>query len=141
MLIHKKRSNELRINPSLLKALPFIANVYFRKTLTMKNTKQNNHSKPNNNQPDDTDAKIRSLSRYVDYLYYQDPIGTVVGIVLIILTAPIWYPIGLLIKYRQLVVVSILVLAMTQCSIKTYDLYVDKDERESVLIKSNQTKD
>lgn len=107
----------------------------------MKNTKQNNRSKPNNNQPDDTDAKIRSLSRYVDYLYYRDPIGTVVGIVLIILTAPIWYPIGLLIKYRQLVIVSILVLAMTQCSIKTIDLYVGKDERESVLIKSNQTKD
>lgn len=102
---------------------------------------QNNRSKPNNNQLDDTDAKIRSLSRYVDWLYYQNPIGTVVGIVLIILTAPIWYPIGLLIKYRQLVVVSILVLVMTQCSIKTYDLYVDKDERESVLIKSNQTKD
>ena len=109
----------------------------------MSNRKNNQsfHHEPNNNQPDDTDAKIRSLSRYVDWLYYQDPIGTVVGIVLIILTAPIWYPIGLLIKYRQLVIVSILVLVMTQCSIKTIDLYVDKDERESVLIKSNQTKD
>lgn len=109
----------------------------------MSNRKNNQsfHHEPNNNQPDDTDAKIRSLSRYVDWLYYQDPIGTVVGIVLIILTAPIWYPIGLLIKYRQLVIVSILVLAMTQCSIKTIDLYVGKDERESVLIKSNQTKD
>ena len=109
----------------------------------MSNRKNNQsfHHEPNNNQPDDTDAKIRSLSRYVDYLYYRDPIGTVVGIMLIILTAPIWYPIGLLIKYRQLIVVSILVLAMTQCSIKTIDLYVGKDERESVLIKSNQTKD
>lgn len=109
----------------------------------MSNRKNNQsfHHEPNNNQPDDTDAKIRSLSRYVDWLYYRDPIGTVIGIVLIILTAPIWYPIGLLIKYRQLVIVSILMLAMTQCSIKTYDLYVDKDERESVLIKSNQTKD
>lgn len=109
----------------------------------MSNRKNNQsfHHEPNNNQPDDTDAKIRSLSRYVDYLYYQDPIGTVVGIVLVILTAPIWYPIGLLIKYRQLVIVSILVLVMTQCSIKTIDLYVGKDERESVLIKSNQTKD
>lgn len=109
----------------------------------MSNRKNNQsfHHEPNNNQPDDTDAKIRSLSRYVDYLYYRDPIGTVVGIALVILTAPIWYLIGLLIKYRQLIVVSILVLAMTQCSIKTIDLYVGKDERESVLIKSNQTKD
>ena len=109
----------------------------------MSNRKNNQsfHHEPNNNQPDDTDAKIRSLLRYVDYLYYRDPIGTVVGIALVILTAPIWYPIGLLIKYRQLVVVSILVLVMTQCSIKTIDIYVDKDERESVLIKSNQTKD
>ena len=102
---------------------------------------QDNRGKPQNTQLDDTDAKIRSLSRYVDWLYYRDPIGTVVGIVLIILTAPIWYPIGLLIKYRQLVIVSILVLVMTQCSIKTIGLYVGKDERESVLIKSNQTKD
>ena len=107
----------------------------------MKNPKQNNRSKPQNNQPDDTDAKIRSLSRYVDWLYYRDPIGTVVGIVLIILTAPIWYPIGLLIKYRQMIIVSILVLAMTQCSIKVYDHYVGKAEREAVLIKSSETKD
>ena len=66
----------------------------------MKNFKQDfrNRNKPQNTQPDDTDAKIRSLSRYVDWLYYRDPIGTVVGIALVILTAPIWYPIGLLIK-------------------------------------------
>lgn len=102
---------------------------------------QNNRNKPQNNQPDDTDAKIRSLSRYVDWLYYRDPIGTVVGIGLVILTAPIWYPIGLLIKYRQLIVVGIIMLAMTQCSIKVYDHYIGEPKRDAVLIKSNQTKD
>ena len=107
----------------------------------MKNTKQNNRSKTNNNQPDDTDAKIRSLSRYVDWLYYRDPIGTVVGIVLIILTAPIWYPIGLLIKYRQLVMFVIITAALTQCSIKVYDHYIEEPKRDAVLIKQNETRD
>lgn len=114
----------------------------------MKNLKEDHRcyqskqrNKPQNNQPDDTDAKIRSLSRYVDWLYYRDPIGTIMGIVLLLITAPIWYPIGLLIKYRQLIIVSIIVLAMTQCSIKVYDHYVGKAEREAVLIKSSETKD
>lgn len=141
MVIHKKRSDGPRINPSFLKALQFIANVYFRKTLTMKNTKQNNRSKPNNNQPDDTDAKIRSLLRYVDYLYYRDPIGTVVGIGLIILTAPIWYPISLLIKYRQLIIVSIIMLTLIYIPIKVYDHYIEEPKREAVLIKAKEVKD
>lgn len=102
---------------------------------------QDNRGKPQNTQPDDTDAKIRSLSRYVDWLYYRDPIGTVVGIVLIILTAPIWYPIGLLIKYRQLIIFVVISAALVQCSIKVYDHYIEEPQREAVLIKSNQTKD
>ncbi len=109
----------------------------------MSNRKNNRsfHHEPNNNQPDDTDAKIRSLSRYVDWLYYQDPIGTVVGIVLIILTAPIWYPIGLLIKYRQLIMFVVISATMIQCSIKVYDHHIGEPKRESVLIKPNETKD
>lgn len=103
--------------------------------------RKNIHRKPNNNQPDDTDAKIRSLSRYVDYLYYRDPIGTVVGIALIILTAPIWYPIALLIKYRQLIMFVVISAALTQCSIKVYDHYIEKPKRDAVLIKSNETRD
>ena len=104
----------------------------------MKNLKEDRHcyqskqrNKPQNNQPDDTDAKIRSLSRYVDWLYYRDPIGTVVGIVLIILTAPIWYPIGLLIKYRQLIMFVVISTALVQCSIKVYDHYIEEPKTGS----------
>lgn len=100
-----------------------------------------NHSKQQNTQPDDTVAKIRSLSRYVDYLYYRDPIGTVVGFALIILTAPIWYPIGPLIKYRQLIMFVVISATMIQCSIKVYDHHIGEPKRESVLIKPNETKD
>lgn len=109
----------------------------------MSNHKNNQsfHHEPNNNQPDDTDAKIRSLSRYVDYLYYRDPIGTVVGIALIILTAPIWYPIGLLIKYRALIMIAFISLALTCIPIKVYDHYIGKPQRESVLIKAKEVKD
>ena len=107
----------------------------------MKNTKQNNRSKPNNNQPDDTDAKIRSLSRYVDYLYYRDPIGTVMGIALLLITAPIWYPIGLLIKYRSLIIVSIIMLTIIYIPIKVYDHYIEEPKREAVLIKAKEVKD
>lgn len=106
--------------------------------------RKNNHcyqSKPQNTQLDDTDAKIRSLSRYVDYLYYRDPIGTVVGIVLIILTAPIWYPIGLLIKYRQLIIVSIIMLTIIYIPIKVYDHFIEEPKREAVLIKAKEVKD
>lgn len=109
----------------------------------MSNRKNNRsfHHEPNNNQPDDTDAKIRSLSRYVDWLYYRDPIGTVVGFALIILTAPIWYPIGLLIKYRQLIMFVVISATMIQCSIKVYDHHIGKPKREAVLIKSKEIKD
>ena len=107
----------------------------------MKNLKRNISGKPQNNQPDDTDAKIRSLSRYVDYLYYRDPIGTVIGITLIILTAPIWYPTGLLIKYRSLIIVSIIMLAMILVPIKVYDHYIEEPKREAVLIKAKEVKD
>lgn len=109
----------------------------------MSNRKNNQsfHHEPNNNQPDDSDAKIRSLSRYVDYLYYRDPIGTVVGIVLIILTAPIWYPIGLLIKYRSLIIVSIIMLTLIYIPIKVYDHYIEEPKREAVLIKAKEVKD
>ena len=100
-----------------------------------------NHSKQQNTQLGDTDAKIRSLSRYVDYLYYRDPIGTVVGFALIILTAPIWYPIGLLIKYRQLIMFVVISATMIQCSIKVYDHHIGKPKREAVLIKSKEIKD
>lgn len=102
---------------------------------------QNTRGKPQNTQLDDTDAKIRSLSRYVDYLYYRDPIGTVVGSALIILTAPIWYPIGLLIKYRSLIIVSIIMLTLIYIPIKVYDHYIEEPKREAVLIKAKEVKD
>lgn len=102
---------------------------------------QNNRNKPQNNQPDDTDAKIRSLSRYVDWLYYRDPIGTIMGIILLLITAPIWYPIGLLIKYRQLIMFVVISTTMIQCSIKVYDHHIGKPKREAVLIKSKEIKD
>lgn len=100
-----------------------------------------NHSKQQNTQLDDTDAKIRSLSRYVDWLYYRDPIGTVVGIALLLITAPIWYPIGLLIKYRSLIIVSIIMLTLIYIPIKVYDHYIEEPKRESVLIKPKEFKD
>lgn len=107
----------------------------------MKNLKRNISGKSQNNQLDDTDAKIRSLSRYIDYLYYRDPIGTVVGIALIILTAPIWYPIALLIKYRSLIIVSIIMLTIIYIPIKVYDHYIEEPKREAVLIKAKEVKD
>lgn len=109
----------------------------------MKNPKQDfrNRNKPYNNQPDDSDAKIRSLLRYVNYLYYRDPIGTVIGIALIILTAPIWYPIGLLIKYRSLIIVSIIMLTIIYIPIKVYDHYIEEPKREAVLIKAKEVED
>ena len=102
-------------------------------------SKQRN--KPQNTQLDDTDAKIRSLSRYVDYLYYRDPIGTVMGITLLLITAPIWYPIGLLIKYRSLIIVSIIMLTLIYIPIKVYDHYIEEPKREAVLIKAKEVKD
>lgn len=114
----------------------------------MKNLKEDCHryqskqrSKPNNNQPDDTDVKIRSLSRYIDYLYYRDPIGTVMGITLLLITDPIWYPIGLLIKYRSLIIVSIIMLTLIYIPIKVYDHYIEEPKREAVLIKAKEVKD
>lgn len=107
----------------------------------MKNLKRNISGKPQNTQRNNVDPKVRTLARLAEYSYHRNPISTVMGIALLLITAPIWYPIALLIKYRQLIIVSILVLAMTQCSVKVYDHYIGKTERESVLIKSNQTKD
>lgn len=109
--------------------------------MSIRKNNRRNHDEPQNTQPDDNDAKIRSLSRYVDWLYYRDPIGTVVGIVLIILTAPIWYPIGLLIKYRALIIVSIIMLTIIYIPIKVYDHFIEEPKREAVLIKAKEVKD
>lgn len=102
---------------------------------------QNNQRKPNNVQRKDVDPKIRTLARLVEYSYHRNPVSTVVVFALTIITTPIWYPIGLLIKYRQLIIVSIIMLALILIPIKVYDHYIGKPQRESVLIKPKEFKD
>lgn len=110
----------------------------------MKNSKsdfRNRKNKPYDTQHKSVDPKVRTLASLAEYSYHRNPISTVVVFTLAIITAPIWYPICFLIKNSQLVVVSILVLAMTQCSIKVYDHYIEEPKREAVIIRNPACQD
>lgn len=107
----------------------------------MKNLKRNISGKPQNTQRNNVDPKVRTLARLAEYSYHRYPVSTVVAIVLVIITAPIWYPIGLLIKYRALIIVSIIMLTIIYIPIKVYDHFIGKPQRESVLIKPKEFKD
>lgn len=107
----------------------------------MKNLKRNISGKPQNTQRNNVDPKVRTLARLVEYSYHRYPVSTVVAIVLAIITAPIWYPIGLLIKYRALIIVSIIMLTIIYIPIKVYDHYIEEPKREAVLIKAKEVKD
>lgn len=113
----------------------------------MKNLKRNISGKPQNTQRNNVDPKVRTLARLAEYSYHRNPISTVVIFGLAIITAPIWYPIGLLFtigllfKYRALIMIAFISLALTYIPIKVYDHYIGKPQRESVLIKAKEVKD
>lgn len=107
----------------------------------MKNLKRNISGKPQNTQRNNVDPKVRTLARLAEYSYHRYPVSTVVAIVLAIITAPIWYPIGLLIKYRALIIVSIIMLTIIYIPIKVYDHFIEEPKREAVLIKAKEVKD
>lgn len=102
----------------------------------MKNLKRNISGKPQNTQRNNVDPKVRTLARLAEYSYHRYPVSTVVAIVLAIIMAPIWYPIGLLIKYRALIIVSIIMLTIIYIPIKVYDHFIEELKREAVLINS-----
>lgn len=107
----------------------------------MKNLKRNISGKPQNTQRNNVDPKVRTLARLTEYSYQRYPVSTVVIFGLAIITAPIWYPIGLLFKYRALIMIAFISLALTYIPIKVYDHYIGKPQRESVLIKAKEVKD
>lgn len=107
----------------------------------MKNLKRNISGKPQNTQRNNVDPKVRTLARLAEYSYHRYPVSTVVIFALAIITAPIWYPIGLLFKYRALIMIAFISLALTYIPIKVYDHYIGKPQRESVLIKAKEVKD
>ena len=107
----------------------------------MKNLKRNISGKPQNTQRNNVDPKVRTLARLAEYSYHRYPVSTVVAIVLAIITAPIWYLIGLLIKYRSLIIVSIIMLTLIYIPIKVYDHYIEEPKRGAVLIKAKEVKD
>ena len=107
----------------------------------MKNLKRNISGKPQNTQRNNVDPKVRTLARLAEYSYHRYPVSTVVIFTLAIITAPIWYPIGLLFKYRGLIMIAFIYLALTYIPIKVYDHYIGKPQRESVLIKAKEVKD
>ena len=107
----------------------------------MKNLKRNISGKPQNTQRNNVDPKVRTLACLAEYSYHRNPISTVVIFGLAIITAPIWYPIGLLFKYRALIMIAFISLALTYIPIKVYDHYIGKPQRESVLIKAKEVKD
>lgn len=107
----------------------------------MKNLKRNISGKPQNTQRNNVDPKVSTLARLAEYSYHRYPVSTVVIFALAIITAPIWYPIGLLFKYRALIMIAFISLALTYIPIKVYDHYIGKPQRESVLIKAKEVKD
>lgn len=109
----------------------------------MTNRKNNRcyQSKQQNTQRKGVDPKVRTLALLAEYSYHRYPVSTVVVFALAIITAPIWYPIGLLIKYRALIMIAFISLALTYIPIKVYEHYIGKPQRETVLIKAKEVKD